>query len=406
MKKKIISIICLILALSVVLSSCKKAGEGFGAVALADSTSFTYGTTVVGVPEELRPFYNKTTEYMLKTDSENVVFSPVGAYTVLSMLGECSQDKAKREILDAFSGIDEQKSRSLARDIICSVQNGAQSLWLPDNYRYNEQKLKNLSGYYNTSVFEGAYDSPEALDVMKEWMKSNSFDSLDEMIEEFELTDNSEMLVLNALSFKDSWQTPFDEAKTAPAPFYAKSGVETAEFMSMDTDLEYKITKDFACLSLPLDNGGRMTFMLPNEDKTLSEVMSDEYARTALRYMPFCNDSGKGMVFIPKFDITQKNDLVGMAKSLGIEEIFNPDSDVFTDLSKDFDCMFIKTFFQMINVSIDENGVEGSSITGAEGSYKGEVDDKKIFRFDRPFAYSIFNSSGIPVFMGTVCTFN
>jgi len=405
MKKKIIPIICILLVLSVILSSCKKAGDGFGAVALADSTAFTHGTTVVGVPEELRPFYDKTTEYMLKTDDENVVFSPVGAYTVLSMLGECSQDKAKSEILDAFSGIDEQKSRTLTRDIICSVQNGAQSLWLPDNYRYNEQKLKNLNEYYMTSVYEGAYDSPEALDAMKEWMKANSFDTLDEMIDGFELTENSEMLVLNAISFKDAWMTPFNKAKTAPAPFYSKKGVETCEFMSMDGELEYKITKNFSCLSLPLKNGGRMTFMLPAEDKTLSEVMADEYARTALRYMPFCNDRSEGTVFIPKFDITQKNDLIGMAKSLGIEEIFNPNDHAFTDLAKGFKGNFIKTFFQMVNVSIDENGVEASAITGAEGSYKGMVDEK-VFRFDRPFAYSIFNEKGMPVFMGTVCTFN
>ena len=143
-----------------------------------------------------------------------------------------------------------------------------------------------------------------------------------------------------------------------------------------------------------------MTFMLPAEKKTLSEVLSDEYARQALRYMPFCEDEGECTLSIPKFDITQNNDLIGMAKALGVDKIFDdPD---FSAFSEDLEGTFVKNFSQMINVSIDEEGVEASSVTILEGGYKGEPDFVKSFVFNRPFAFSIFNASGTPIFMGTV----
>ena len=399
--KKTTSLISILLVICITLSSC--AGKGFRAVAVADGIDMSNFANTVGVPEELRPYYSKTTEYMLANDSDNVVFSPVGAYTVLAMLAECVKGESRQQILSAFSDISLNDSRDLATSLIYTTSDGAhmaQSIWLPDNYRYNKDVLRHLTDSYDTSVYEGAYGSPEMLDAVKAWMKDNTLDSLDAMIEGFEFSANSEMLILNALSFNDEWREPFDPQKTKTAPFYAKDGEVSAEFMNAECELEYKETENFTCVSVPLKKGGRMTFMLPAEEKMLSEVLSDEYARQALRYMPFCEDEGECTLSIPKFDITQNNDLIGMAKALGVDKIFDdPDFSAFSD---DLEDTFVKNFSQMINVSIDEEGVEASSVTILEGSYKGEPDFVKSFVFNRPFAFSIFNASGTPIFMGTV----
>ncbi len=396
-----ISLIAFLLIACIFLSSC--AGKGFRAVAVADGIDMSNFTNTVGVPEELRPYYSKTTEYMLANDNDNVVFSPVGAYTVLAMLAECLKGESRQQILDAFSGIGPADSRKLATSLIYTSADGAhmaQSMWLADNYRYNKDVLTHLTDSYNTSVYEGAYGSPEMVDAVKAWMKDNTLGSLDQMIDNFEFSENSEMLILNALSFKDEWQEPFEPQKTKTAPFYTKDGEQSVEFMNTKRELEYKETENFTCVSIPLKKGGRMTFMLPARDKTLSEVLSDEYARQALRYMPFCEDEGMCNLSIPKFDITQNNDLIGMIKSLGIEKIFeDPD---FSAFSKDLEGTFVKNFSQLINVSIDEQGVEASSVTILEGAWKEDSDFVKDIVFDRPFAFSIFNASGTPIFMGSV----
>ena len=92
-----------------------------------------------------------------------------------------------------------------------------------------------------------------------------------------------------------------------------------------------------------------------------------------------------------------------MAKSLGITDIFDNDLANLSALSSDLDNTSIYNFSQMINITVDEGGVEASGINIGEGGTYGDnssVTQKIIV--DRPFTFMVYSMYGTPVFSGVI----
>ena len=380
--------------------------SGFNQVALAAPTPVDVIEISGLLSDDLNEYIYKSSEALLSDSDDNVIYSPVASYLNLSMLSECAYGDSRKQILDAFGGADVESNRNQASRVLYSLDSSdvASSLWLPGNYRYSEDTLKILSESYCTSVYEGDYASEQMVSALKDWMNEKTDSKVSALVDDFKLSDTSQMILVNTIKSQSRWMYEFKEYATKNAVFKSADGEVTVPFLNKSNyDISYRKCDNFLAFELRYYNGGKMVFMLPDEGVSVSQMIKTEEYAEAITDSVFCTNNGTFDLSLPKFSVTSNVNLVDMAKSLGITDIFDNDLANLSALSSDLDNTSIYNFSQMINITVDEGGVEASGINIGEGGTYGDnssVTQKIIV--DRPFTFMVYSMYGTPVFSGVI----
>ena len=157
----------------------------------------------------------------------------------------------------------------------------------------------------------------------------------------------------------------------------------------------------FLRCSLPLQHIGRMTFLLPDEDTTLSALLgSPERIRALL------HDGGEiranVRIKLPKFQFQDRIDLNETLQSLGIGIAFSGDADL--SGMGNF-AAHISNVLQESYIGVDEKGVEAAAYTEVVMSKSLALPEELPeidFFLTRPFLYAIEANDGTVLFLGTV----
>ena len=384
--------------------------SGFNAVALASPTPVG-GTELLGTtPDNLKNYISKSAKALFSDTDKNVIYSPAAAYFNLAMLSECAYGNSREQILDAFGGIDLEQSRAQAGRMLFTLgyleqkDMPSSSLWIPDNHRYREDVLKILSETYCTSVYEGDYASDEMMSALKDWMNDKTSGKVSELVDSFKLNEDSDMLLVNTINSQSRWLYEFNEYETKNKSFNSPDGKVSVPFLNdSDRFVRYRRCDNFLVFELQYYYGGKMVFMLPDEDVSVSQMMESEEFSQAMTDSTFCMTNGTFDLSLPKFSITSDVDLADMARSLGITDIFDRSTANLTSLSPDLKDSYICRFSQMVNITVDEGGVEASSINiGESGSYSEGPSETNEIVLDRPFTFVVYGTYGTPLFSGVV----
>ena len=148
-----------------------------------------------------------------------------------------------------------------------------------------------------------------------------------------------------------------------------------------------------------------MNFILPAENLSTEYLLSD----TEIMNSIFSNTKGtlyQVTSYIPKFSSSSKFDIIPVAKSLGVERIFNT-ADIAPLLDPDknnYDNPYVDKITHEAVIDINEKGCEAAAYTVIEtnDACSGKDVSPYIFRADRPFIYYISDTNGTPLFIGTV----
>ncbi len=71
-------------------------------------------------------------------------------------------------------------------------------------------------------------------------------------------------ILVNAIYFKASWQRPFNEFGTRPAPFMTPSGEVEAETMSVEGFGSYADNEEYRAVTIPyISDGMQMLAVMP-----------------------------------------------------------------------------------------------------------------------------------------------
>lgn len=113
-------------------------------------------------------------------------------------------------------------------------------------------------------------NTKEAAETMNKWTEKHTNNKIHDLIKSDDLDDDTRLVLINALHFKDEWSKPFTTRLTYNEEFYI-SDTETKKIETMRSQLgqHYKyldchhLKAQF--LELELKNNASMTFALPNE---------------------------------------------------------------------------------------------------------------------------------------------
>lgn len=388
-----------------------KAGDYSGAkyVSLAaypenDETLYGRWNEYTAESAKLAGFFDRLYQTVLGKDGASVV-SPVNIYTALSLLAECTDGNTRRQILDAVGVSDMDGMRAQSKLIWESAYRDNEygktllgnSVWLSTSLPVKEKCVKLLNDEHYASVFNGDFYDDKYVSAMKQWISDQTGGLLDKQLSELDIPPETVAALVSTLYYKARWENGF--TGSADGIFYGKNGEQNCKFNQKKSVGQIYKENGFTAYREKLSDGNYMWFFLPDEDKTVSDVL--DYG--AVSYINQTKKNGKlyDVTFLmPDFDVDCDATLNDAFKALGIKDCFgSADFSPLTDAS-----VRVDRVQHAARVKADKDGVEGAAYTvmllERSGDFYGETEEYTL-TLDRPFVFIVENG-GVPLFVGCV----
>lgn len=363
------------------------------------------------INDNVSDFYKKTAEEFLSGD-ENRAYSPVNVYMALAMLGETTDGESRQQILDLLGAenIDELRAdaKNMWRANYCNdgavTTILANSLWLNKDVDFKKQTVDTLVDNYYASSYRGDLGSEKMNKAIQKWLNDQTHGLLSNYVKDVELYPETVMALYSTVYFRAKWVDKFSKSKNDTKTFHAPGGDFETEFMNNTATYgEFYAGKDFGAMFIRFDEGGEMWFILPDEDKTIDDVLrSGEYIGLLRGYNEWENQKSLKIHYsVPKFDISSKIGLEDGLKKLGVTDVFNIESADFSPLMDDPGV--ISKADHAARVVIDEEGCTAAAFTEMLKSGAAmPPEDEMYFILDRPFIFVVTSDTQQPLFIGTV----
>ncbi len=356
-----------------------------------------------------------TTVYQnLDANIPNVNFAPFNLYSLLEIINLMSGNNARaRAEFDNLLGLTEEKrhenyQKALRNNFFATDDSTVQiynSVFYANKYTPNPAIVDQLASYYTEAFqmdFLNSQDLKKLLDWIDQRMKMKDF--LDP--ESLEITEDTVLIYLSTLYFKERWANLYSSKYTLKDTFYGHENNIMVDYMNhtysgvIYDEGSYVSVYDRYC-----DNY-QIKYIVP---KSLDD---DIYQLT--ENIDILKDYGekKSNVIIdltvPKFDIKTEIDLSECLKRCGLQVVFDEYSfslnDAFVNLPPELST-YLKYVKQKNNVSFNEDGTEIRSLTFAAGDNMATstepLDDYKV-KLNQPFIYVIYDQSNLPIFVGHI----
>ena len=354
-------------------------------------------------------------------DGGNKIYSTISIANCFSMLLEGAKENSKKELEDflhyddSFNHLDEIKN-SLLRNAINDGGNEtyldiSQSFWVDDSFRddIKQAYINTLENYYYAEAFSGELKSDRMHQALADYINDKTHNFLNVKKEDF---DNyaGVLWLLNTIYLKSQWMNSFYESANIDDVFANLNGTEkTVTYMRKEEDSCYLASDNYALASIPLQHGLKFNILLPNKDGNYEAILSSDEALNALHDFPtyMKQASRQAIQFqIPQFRVQESIDLPKLLKEkMGVTEIFDKNLANLTDIAtlKPDENLYVSNAKHEAGLEIKNQGLEAAAYTVIEVEYATAITPPVIptkFIVDHPFAYSITNIDGIPLFTG------
>ncbi|XP_047539134.1 serine protease inhibitor 77Ba-like [Vanessa atalanta] len=247
-------------------------------------------------------------------------------------------------------------------------------------------------------------DSDKATQIINDFASRATHDTIDEVVSPGDL-DDVLMVMIDAVYFKGSWQTPFVYEETEVSPFYNERDVQigTVNLMyqigSFNIRTIQKINANVLELPYGKNNRYSMLIFLPEENVSLYSVIEKLKLISLSTISKLFDEMGPQMVSvqIPRFKITSDlSNLKELLVDMGLKTMFDSSQAQFPIISKY--PLYVANFIQKADIEVTEEGTVASAVTKAEFAFRTFPAQ---FVANRPFFFMIVDKkSEVPIFTG------
>jgi serpin B len=239
--------------------------------------------------------------------------------------------------------------------------------------------------------------------TINRWVAEQTGGRIRDVLPDGFLTDDTEVVLVNAVHFKGQWKEPFEPYSTHEGEFRTGPGKSIkAKMMHQRARHQYARIKvdGVQVLELPYKNSPlSMVIVLPDADDGLAAVTTGLTKEKLSGWMHELKGQ-KVDVTLPRFTISGNTlSLKEPLKQLGMVKVFTPVKG-WLSLSEGLHQGFVE---------VNEEGTKAAAVTVVKEKEKGGIPDKEDepvqFRADHPFLFLIRDSkSGAVVFLGRLVT--
>lgn len=332
---------------------------------------------------------------------DNLFISPTSLFMALSMVYNGATEETKEEMAQALQ-MDDVEAEALNKanaSLMYLLQKDsesiqlaiANSIWLNEEFHFQEDFKKNAQRYFDAEIEEIDIHNNDSVKRINDWVAQATNDKITKMVES-PLDPNLVTYLLNAIYFKGDWLYEFDEELTKKEDFYLKDGTKAeVSMMSLTEELRYMENDLFQAVQLPYDGETmHMTILLPTEKVEMATFHQNFTVNNWTNWQREFVEV-EGTVMLPKFKISYETELNGILQQLGMERAFRKDAE-FNQLIDEENPVWVSSVKQKTYLEVDEKGTEAAAVTGIDmvtESAPTPTDRTFLMEVNRPFTLLI-----------------
>ncbi len=270
--------------------------------------------------------------------------------------------------------------------------NIANSLWAQDDYHFLDGFFETVETHYDSKTFQVNFKDhhQEITKDINDWVYEETSEKIEDLIAPNVLTDDTRLVLVNAIYFLGAWMKEFDPDLTTEDLFYLRnSEMVSTDFMRRSDTLPYFEDDRMQMLEIPYSGEDySMLFVLPAEGNSLQEF--ERYVHAAsFEEMIEKMDEQEVEVFVPSFEAETQIDLEDILAQMGMPNAFNRFAD-FSGMTGDLDLVLDKVIHQAV-IEVAEEGTEAAAATAVVVIRKTAIDQDQppVFRANRPFLFFV-----------------
>ena len=340
----------------------------------------------------------------------NVLVSPYSVSQALGMTANGARGETRKE-MESVLGSPMEKLNPAFRTFRTSAPNNkdaklktANSIWVRDGYAVREDFLQTNADWYGADAFSTAMDESTVTDV-NNWVNYNTDKMIPSVLGKDDITDDTEIILANAVAFDAKWGSPYRADEVHEASFTAADGKEQNVDM-MYHDLYCYLEDDHATGFMQYYKGGEYAFaaFLPEEGMTPEEYL-EGLTPEGLHGMLAKPISTKVVTGLPEFEYDFGTKMRDTLSTMGMAGAFDSHTADFFDMTDDTRGLYIGQVIHKTHIEVTPVGTRAGAVTAVimEAGCALEPEKPKEVILNRPFVYAIVDMQNhLPVFIGTV----
>lgn len=341
---------------------------------------------------------------------DSKVVSPMSVAFLMGMLANGADGQTRQEIMNAIGckGIDLKELNEFYKMMITRAGkfdkaitiNIANCIVLNDHYQLKDAYVKTMKDDYQAGVESLDFSSSSSLNHINKWCSKHTDGMIPEMIKDIDVSAVS--YIMNAIYFNGTWQEKFDKLQTKLENFrgYTRD-IKKAQMMHRNGKYMFVDNDMFSAVSVPYGNGAyEMTVMLPNESKSIDEIVKSMDAKS-LCELPYKMNECVVDLKLPRFSTSLELPLNDIISKLGAPTMFTSSANFSNFANGD---LYISKMLQKAKIEVSEEGTKAAAVTMAMVAMTSlnPAEPRHVqFHANRPFVYMITEAStGAILFMG------
>lgn len=348
--------------------------------------------------------------YQQLSGMDSKVVSPMSITYLMGMLANGADGATQQEILKAIGceGVNIQELNALYHGLMQTAGHLdkkttvkiANYIAVNKQNKLNPDFAQTVSNCYQAGVESLDFSSSKSTARINNWCKDHTDGMIPKIIDQVDPSAVS--YIMNAIYFNGTWQEKFDAKNTKQENFrgYTRD-IQKVNMMHQVAKFFYTENDTFKAVDLPYGNGiYRMTVLLPNEGKSIDDMMKGMTAdklENINRQMENCMVNLK----LPKFTTEMELPLNSIISKLGAPSMFLPSKANFSHFADGN--FFVSKMLQKAKIEVSEQGTKAAAVTAAVMlTSMAPMEVRNVeFHADRPFVYLITDTnSGAILFMG------
>lgn len=279
----------------------------------------------------------------------------------------------------------------------------ANALWGQQGYHYNPDFLDLLHNDYGADLHQSDFltAAPAACQEINQWVAQKTQNKITDLVSPDAIGRDTRLILVNAIYFKGDWEVQFKKDRTEDQPFHLDAQHDTtAPLMYRDGHVMVMENDDLQAIEMPyVGEGLSMVVLLPRTVDGL-DAMEEKLNATNLNSWLGQLSDDEVDIYLPKFQMTSKFDLVRVLGSMGMPIAFSRQAD-FSGIATQ-ERLYISKVVHKAFVDVNEEGTEAAAATEV-WLHPCCVIAPRTFRADHPFVFLIREkSTGAILFMGRV----
>ncbi|XP_057712283.1 plasminogen activator inhibitor 1 [Corythoichthys intestinalis] len=347
----------------------------------------------------------------LASSDRNLVFSPYGVSSVLSMAQLGAAGNTRKAMTEAMGFSLQERGMSRQQRLIQHELHSEEALEMACGVMV-ERKMSIEKGYrralskaFRSHPHQVDFTKPDqAVDIINAWVSDHTAGAIPKFLTRGSLSDETRLVLLNALHFQGLWKVPFDPKLTHERMFHSANGsVTPVHMMTLTNRFNYGefVTasgEDYDVLEVPYEGDSlSMLLVSPFEADVPLRALTADLSSQRMREWRAQLRSVRRQLTMPRFTINSEVNLKAALINMGLGNMFNLATADFSRITTD-ERLCVSKVLQTVKFEVNERGTKGAAATAAVMYSRMAVEELTL---DRPFLFLIqHKQTGAILFMG------